>query len=575
MRKLLLLSVALLGISFASCEYDDTDLWGAVEDVADRVTVLENAVKNANKNIDALQALITALQNQVSVVSVKQTAEGYVIQFSDGTTATITNGVNANAPIVSVKQDTDGNYYWTIDGEWLIVDGERVRANGKDGQDGENGQDGQDGENGKDGQDGKDAIAPQVRVNPTTKEWEISIDGGKTWESTGVIAQGRDGYDGSNGDAYFRSVDTSNTEYVIFVLYDGTEIIVPRYDSSAPSFIVEGIEELNLFEHGQTISYLVTATNVANYSISKPDGWRVNYENDSLYITAPVAEHTCAEQNGVIAINLVSKNNKSIIVKIEVKVKEIELRILTFEDADAKFAPYELYGGASIKTWSDLIDDMQYGGSLTYTDYMTDIYWWHDAGNTELFHSFETPLWGGGHVVSNYVIEDYTTLPEGYYGWYELQMCVPIGGHNGSRNFGVHNGYVDFYNIQIYDAAMQGFEFADGVERVFDHMYVTNTNYVLNSLAYGDGFNQPANENTFVKIVAYGYNSNDELVGSLEFTLCDGKDNILKTWEKWDLSSLGKVAKLVFNFSASDDMSGTYGLNCPAYFAYDDVAVRF
>ena len=75
--------------------------------------------------------------------------------------------------------------------------------------------------------------------------------------------------------------------------------------------------------------------------------------------------------------------------------------------------------------------------------------------------------------------------------------------------------------------------------------------------------------------MAYGYNSNDELVGSLEFTLCDGKDNILKTWEKWDLSSIGKVAKLVFNFNASDDMSGTYGLNCPAYFAYDDVAVRF
>ena len=110
MRKLLLLSVALLGISFASCEYDDTDLWGAVEDVTNRVTVLENAVRNANQNIDALQTLITALQNQVTVTSVTQTADGYVIQFSDGKSATITNGVNANAPIVSVKQDADGNY---------------------------------------------------------------------------------------------------------------------------------------------------------------------------------------------------------------------------------------------------------------------------------------------------------------------------------------------------------------------------------------------------------------------------------------------------------------------------------
>ena len=173
------------------------------------------------------------------------------------------------------------------------------------------------------------------------------------------------------------------------------------------------------------------------------------------------------------------------------------------------------------------------------------------------------------------MIEDYATLPEGYYGWYELQMSVPCGGHNGSTNFAVHNGYVDFFNSQIYDPVMQGWEFADGVERVVDHMYVTNTNYALNSLIYGDGFNAPATDETVIKIIAYGYNSQDEAVGSVEFTLCNGKDNMVTTWEKWDLSPLGKVAKVVFNFSASDDQIGDYGLNFPAYFAYDDVAVQF
>ncbi|MBO7290970.1 MAG: DUF4465 domain-containing protein, partial [Bacteroidaceae bacterium] len=47
------------------------------------------------------------------------------------------------------------------------------------------------------------------------------------------------------------------------------------------------------------------------------------------------------------------------------------------------------------------------------------------------------------------------------------------------------------------------------------------------------------------------------------------------TWEKFDLSLLGAVVRIEFNLGASDDMSGSYGLNCPAYFAYDDVAVRF
>lgn len=251
-----------------------------------------------------------------------------------------------------------------------------------------------------------------------------------------------------------------------------------------------------------------------------------------------------------------------------------ELRTLSFEDVDAKFTGYTLYGGAEINTWSDLIDDMQYGGSLTYTDYVTDVYYWYDEGNTELFHSFTTPYWGGGHVISNYIIEDYATLPEGHYGWYELQMANPIGGHNGSTNFAVHNGYVDFFNSQIYAASLQTLEFADGVERVVDHMYVTNTDYVLNSLTYGDGFNSPATESTYVKVVAYGYNANDEETGSVEFALCEN-GVIVTEWVKWDLSSLGKVAKVAFNFSASEDQIGSYGMNCPAYFAYDDVAVQF
>jgi hypothetical protein len=250
-----------------------------------------------------------------------------------------------------------------------------------------------------------------------------------------------------------------------------------------------------------------------------------------------------------------------------------ELRTLTFEDADAKFTAYSLdYAPKDIRTWSNLVDDAQYGGTLTYS--YGGEYYWYDEGNTELFHSFTTPLWGGGHVISNYVIEDYSTLPDGHSGWYELQMANPIGGHNGSANFAVHNGYSDFFNSQIYDASLQTLEFADDEEHVIDHMWVTNTNYVLNSLTYGDGFNAPATASTYVKVIAYGYDANDNETGSVEIYLC--KDGVCLTeWAKWDLSSLGKVAKVAFNFAASEDQSGQYGLNCPAYFAYDDVTVRF
>ena len=258
------------------------------------------------------------------------------------------------------------------------------------------------------------------------------------------------------------------------------------------------------------------------------------------------------------------------------KALDYELRVLTFEDEDTKFTPYSLdYANKTISKWSDLVDDAQYGGTLTYNNYGEATYYWYDENNTEIEHSFTTPYWGGGHAISNFVIENYETLPDGYYGWYELQFATPIGGHNNSKNFCVHNGYQDDYNSQIYDGKLAWFSFKGGKELVVDHMYVTNTCYLLNSLMYGDGFNSPATDDTWVKIVAYGYNANEEEVGTSEFYLCNTGRQIVTDWQKWDLSSLGKVNKIVFNFAASDDQIGSYGLNCPAYFAYDDVAVQF
>ena len=579
MKKIfMLLAVAIVGISMTGC-YDDDELWNEMEQIKDRVTTLEEAVIKTNEDIVALQTIINALQKNIYVTSVTPTANGYTIQFSDGTTAEIKNGKDgangANAPVISVKQDADGNYYWTMDGEWLLVDGERVRANGIDGE---------DGANGENGIDGKDAIAPQVRINDATKEWEISTDGGETWVSTGVVAEGKDGANGENGsagaagDSLFKDIDTSNPDYVVITLADGTEFRLARYDESAPMFIIVEASGVAEVEYGTTAEFTVEAYNIADYVVNTPEGWKAAYAENILSVTAPAKDLCHFDKEGVIAITVVSDEGKSAIVKLNVMagewVEEDDIRILTFEDSDAKFSAYELYGGASINKWSDLIDDQQYGGSLTYTDYMSDTYWWYDEDNTELFHSFTTPYWGGGHVISNYVLADYENLPDGYYGWYEVQMSNPIGGHNGSKNFAVHNGYSDFFNSQLYDASLEGFEFADGKERIVECMYVTNTNYVLNSLTFGDGFNSAATENTYFKIVAYGYNANEELVGTSEFTLCNGR-NFVTTWEKWDLSSLGKVAKITFNFSASDDQSGTWGLNTPAYFAYDDVTVKF
>ena len=260
--------------------------------------------------------------------------------------------------------------------------------------------------------------------------------------------------------------------------------------------------------------------------------------------------------------------------KINVEISSTELferRVLTFEDSDAKFDAYTLYDGSvSISKWSDLIDDTQYGGKLLYGNSIdTNDYTWYDQNNTELTHSFFYVYWAGGHAISNYVNASFEGKS------YDSQLEIPIAAHSGS-NFVVHYGYLDGYNSTLgYGAAIQKIEFADGVERVVESMYVTNTNYFLNSVTYGDGFNAAAVESTWINLVIFGYDLNGNEVGKISVPLVATGKQILMEWKRVDLTSLGKVFALGFNFEASADQCGSYGLNTPAYFAYDDVVVRF
>ena len=290
-----------------------------------------------------------------------------------------------------------------------------------------------------------------------------------------------------------------------------------------------------------------------------------------------------------------------------------ELRVLTFEDKDARFEPYTLdYAGVEIRKWSDLIDNPQYMGPLTYGNNQMDaMYTWWDEGNTELMHTFPDNyaycFWGGGHAISNYWGEGYSDEDrnvhiakyygqeyvdqwagqpgaDAFLGWFNVQMMAPVAPHSGD-NFVVHYGYKD---AQSYIENLPELAFADGEARVIDHMYVTNTNYTLNQLVNGvkseegntfGGSWEGLNDDAWLKIVAYGFDDVDadayaEPISEVEFYLVQGK-NVVTDWQKWDLSPLGKVAKVRFNFLYSEDMGGKYGFTIPGYFAYDDIAVRF
>ena len=314
MKKLL--SLVFCGLLLFGCsdKYDDSALRNDLNDLENRVTKLEELCTQMNTNISSLQKIVDALQDNLSISKVEQISDGYIIHFSDGSTATIKNGKDSeDAPIIGVKKDTDGIYYWTLDGKWLTDEkGNKVKAqgtDGKDGVDGEDGNDGVDGEDGVDGtngKDGKDGITPQLKIE--NGRWMLSMDNGKTWTDIGQAtgADGKDGEDGADGtdgedgvdgkdgtNGIFKSV-REDDDNVYFTLEDDSVITIPKSDNSkfAIAFDTTDIAILNGGE-SKTISYTITdATENTVVKAIAQDGWKAKVnatsaDKGTITITAP------------------------------------------------------------------------------------------------------------------------------------------------------------------------------------------------------------------------------------------------------------------------------------------------
>ena len=216
MKKLLTFAALLAVVALTSCKYDDDDLWNSVHGLENRVAKLEELCKQMNTNISSLQTIVTALQNNVYVTGttplMKDGKEiGYTITFSKGNPITIYHGKDGQdgedgiTPTISVKKDTDGVYYWTLNGEFIVVDGGKIQAEGKDGTNG---------------------TTPQFKIE--NDYWFVSYDNGANWTQLGKAT----GEDGVGSDSMFSGVDyETSTDYVIFTLSNGTQIKLPTWSA--------------------------------------------------------------------------------------------------------------------------------------------------------------------------------------------------------------------------------------------------------------------------------------------------------------------------------------------------------
>ena len=211
LRQFLVLAIIpLMAATVSSC----TDYQDEIDALDNRVTRLENLAQAINFKLEALQVLANALEKADYIIGVTENSEGCIITFKKAGAIFIRNGIDgidgtdAQMPNISMAQAPDGNLYWTLNGEFVLSpEGNLIRANGKDG---------------KDGKDGV-AMAPQIRINPTTLYWEVSYDGGNTWISTAVSAKGKDGKDAEAPEITMKEGDDGNYYWTV----NGVFVLTP------------------------------------------------------------------------------------------------------------------------------------------------------------------------------------------------------------------------------------------------------------------------------------------------------------------------------------------------------------
>ena len=343
----------ILGLlSLVSCtEYDEVAMCNKNEDMGSRLAALEELCSQLNTNIVSLQQIVEALQGNdyvTGVVPVVENGEtvGYTISFSKSGPVTIyhgkkgENGQNGTTPVIGVEQDTDGLYYWTLDGEWLTDDeGSKILAqgmagksayelavekgyrgtldewlaslNGSNGDDGksayelavENGYQGTEEEwlaslKGSAGDQGDDGVTPKLEVRDDGY-WYISYDNGQTWNKLGPAT----GDPGEDGDSMFSDIDVSDPDYLVLTLAEtGASIKLPYYKDKFDLLFVSGsdrVKEMSVYcGPGATAEVEYELTNPLNVQVAieciSHSGYEVAVDKSAKKITVSAPDDPAA-----------------------------------------------------------------------------------------------------------------------------------------------------------------------------------------------------------------------------------------------------------------------------------------
>lgn len=339
-RKTLTL-LLLAALTLAACKYDDSELWEQVNQnteelaaQAARIAALEAWQAETNTNIQALQTLLSTTDYITAVTPVvKDGVEvGFTISFLNTPAITIYHGTKGDkgdkgdTPQIGAAQGDDGNWYWTLNGELLTdTDGNPIRANGTQGEQGPAGDDAPLPQLATGAKLTDQGITTDSQNNPIAADAiYLSVDGGQTWTrvSGEKGEQGDTGATGPKGDSFFKGIYTTHADYVTFTLADGSTFQVPRYTGISLTFNPESLSLL--YDEKATIQ--CTAEGSAEFTtdnlfVVAPAGWKADIAltraastGFTLTVTAPDTD-----SEGEILVMLDNKKGSTTIGRIPVK----------------------------------------------------------------------------------------------------------------------------------------------------------------------------------------------------------------------------------------------------------------
>lgn len=245
MKKILLFLLPLFVLA-AGCT---RELETRMNQAEERLAALETQVARLNEQLSVLQKLVSGKYFIQSVTTLSD-GSGYKLVLVDGNgnqlEKTILHGTDGTTPEVGIRQFSDGNYYWTLNGDWLLVGGEKVRANGED--------------------------APEAQFKVENGRWYMRVGTG-AWTYVGeAVTEVR---------GPISSVDAvSRADVVLFTLSDGTVLEVPKASAVKLQLILDdSIFQTMTGGESRSTAYTVKVPAGVTYTLDsyEPEGWKVQF----------------------------------------------------------------------------------------------------------------------------------------------------------------------------------------------------------------------------------------------------------------------------------------------------------